>query len=140
MKTFKPSQELINILLQHGFAEDTAIKFRIHAKRLEGQNYDPYHVKRHFSFPGTAEKIYFDYINMHLPTSVSTSSLNVDELKSLITFCHLSSSDRQIIKNELYKATTIHKLLKNVKESPEIYSRKAFSRAKDIFESLSFNI
>ena len=136
MKTFSPSQELIDILISHGFAEDTQVKNPEHYRRLETQVYNPYHVKRYFSFPGTSEKVYFDYINMYLPTGIGTPSLNVEELKSLITYCRLSSADRQLIKRELYKATTIYKLVKEVTNMPEIYSRKAFHRAKSIFETL----
>lgn len=87
MKNYEASNELIDILVKNGFVEDTSKTYPEHARRLVGDNYDPHGMKRHFSFPGTREKVYLDYINIKLPTGVQRYKMTIDEVKSLIAFC-----------------------------------------------------
>ncbi|MDB5012823.1 MAG: hypothetical protein JWQ25_1025 [Daejeonella sp.] len=136
MKSYEASQELIDILLANGFVEDTNKRYPEHAKRLIGDNYNPHGMKRHFSYPGTREKIYFDYINMKLPTGVQKYNLNTDELKSLIAFCRLSSTDRSLLIAERYNVLSAPEITSNVKREPRIYSRAAYKRVKQTFENL----
>lgn len=136
MKTYEASQELVNILLSNGFVEDTITTYPEHAKRFNGNNYNPHGMKRHFSFPGTREKIYFDYINMKLPTGIQTYRLNSDEVKSLIAFCNLSSLDRSTLVNQHYNSISIPEIISNVDRLPTIYTKAAFKRVKSIFEKL----
>lgn len=136
MKTYKASQGLIDILLANGFVEDTQKTYPEHAKRLIGDNYNPDGMKRHFSYPGTREKVYFDYINIKLPTGVQKYNLNVDELKSLIAFCRLSSTDRSLLVAERYNVLSVAEITSNVNREPRIYSKAAYQRVKQVFESL----
>lgn len=136
MKTYKASKELIDILLANGFVEDTQKTYPEHAKRLIGDNYNPDGMKRHFSYPGTREKVYFDYINIKLPTGVQKYNLNVDELKSLIAFCRLSSTDRSLLVAERYNVLSVAEITSNVNREPRIYSQAAYKRIKQAFESL----
>ena len=125
IKTYKASQELIDILLANGFVEDTQKIYPEHAKRLIGDNYNPDGMKRHFSYPGTREKVYFDYINIKLPTGIQKYNLNVDELKSLIAFCHLSPIDRSLLVAERYNVLSVSEITSNVNRDPKIYSKAA---------------
>lgn len=136
MKTYKASQELIDILLANGFVEDTQKTYPEHAKRLTGDNYNPHGMKRHFSYPGTREKVYFDYINIKLPTGVHKYDLNVNELKSLIAFCRLSSNDRSVLVAERYNVLSIPEITSNVNREPRVYSKAVYKRVKQAFESL----
>jgi hypothetical protein len=136
MKTYKASKELIDILLTNGFVEDTQKTYPEHARRLIGDNYNPDGMKRHFSYPGTREKVYFDYINIKLPTGVQKYNLNVDELKSLIAFCRLSSTDRSLLVAERYNVLSVPGITSNVNREPRIYSKAAYKRVKQAFESL----
>ncbi|UKT65963.1 hypothetical protein [Pedobacter mucosus] len=111
MKKYQASTELIDILLKNGFIENTIITYPLHAARLKGDNYDAQHMKRHFVFVCTRENVLFDYINMRFPGQIGASSLDTAELKSLITYCKLSSSDRATLKAESYHSLSVHKLL-----------------------------
>jgi hypothetical protein len=112
----------VPILVANGFVEDTNRVFPEHAKRLVGTNYNPHGMKRHFSYPGTREKVYFDYINIKLPTGVQKYGLKTDELKSLIAFYQLSSADRATLVDQRCNVLSIPKMVSNVK-----------SGAKDIY-------
>ncbi|EHQ27480.1 hypothetical protein BDD43_1190 [Mucilaginibacter gracilis] len=136
MKTFKASQELIDILLTYGFVEDTHINYPEHAARLKADPYDPSHMKRHFVFKGTREKLHFDYVNMYLPTGGNTMSFTTDELKSLIAFCRLSATDRTALTDERYQALSIPEIISDVKRHPYIYSKSVYKRAKLQFEKI----
>ncbi len=136
MNTYKASQELIDILLANGFIEDTQQTFPEHAKRLIGNNYNPNGMKRHFSYPGTREKVYFDYINIKLPTGIYKYDLNVNELKSLIAFCRLSSNDRSLLVTEGYNVLSVPEKTSNVNLEPRTYTKVAYQRVKQAFESL----
>ncbi|HEK22196.1 hypothetical protein [Mucilaginibacter sp.] len=118
MKIYDASQELINILIANGFVEDTSRTYPEHAKRLVGDNYNPHGMKRHFSYPGTREKVYFDYINIILPTGVQKYNMNNDDLKSLIAFCQLSSADRSALVEERYNVLSIPQIISDVVREP----------------------
>lgn len=133
---YAASQELIDILLANGFVEDTERTFPEHARRLVGNNYDPYGMKRHFSYPGTCEKVYFDYINIKLPTGIQQYSLTTNELKSMIAFCNLSSSDRAALIDQRYNAFSLSKITSNVIREPRLYNKATYKRAKKAYESL----
>lgn len=137
MKTYQASNELIDILLQNGFIEDTKTTYPMHASRLKGDNYNAHHMKRHFSFPRTREKVLFDYINMRIPAGICSSSLSSVELKSLVTYCKLSSADRAALKEEAHHSLSLHKLVDDIIRVPEIYSKAALKRAKNLYDSLS---
>jgi hypothetical protein len=137
MNSYTASSELIEILTFNGFVEDTSNNYPEHAARLIKQAYDPHHIKRHFVFKGTREKLYLDYINIILPSGGSCYSLNAKELKSLIAFCKLSTSDRSILREERYHALSIPKLLLDVERAPMIYSKAVYKRAIAQFYTLS---
>ena len=130
-------QELIEILLANGFVEDTERTFPEHAKRLVGNNYDPHGMKRHFSYPGTREKVFFDYINIKLPTGVQRYRLTLDELKSMLSFCNLSSSDRGTLLDQHYNVLSIPGLVSDINREPRIYARAAYKRVKHAYENLN---
>ncbi|MEJ5961599.1 hypothetical protein [Pedobacter immunditicola] len=123
--------------MANGFIEDTTKTYPEHAKRLVDSNYDPEGMKRHFSFPGTREKVYLDYINIKLPTRIQRYKMNTDEVKSLIAFCRLSSADRYALVGQRYDVLSIPEIIANVEREPRIYSKAAYKRAKKEFESLS---
>lgn len=137
MKNYEASNELIDILLKNGFVEDTSRTYPEHARRLVGDNYDPDRMKRHFSFPGTREKVYLDYINIKLPTGVQRYKMTIEEVKSLIAFCRLSSADRSVLAEQRYNVLSIPEIIANVNREPRIYSKTAYKRAKQEFENLS---
>jgi hypothetical protein len=137
MKKYEASNELIDILVKNGFVEDTSKTYPEHARRLVGDNYDPHGMKRHFSFPGTREKVYLDYINIKLPTDVQRYKMTIDEVKSLIAFCRLSSADRSTLAEQHYNVFSIPEIIANVNREPRIYSKTAYKRAKQQFENLS---
>jgi hypothetical protein len=136
MKIYEASQELIDVLTANGFVEDTGKTFPEHAKRLIGGDYNPHGMKRHFSYPGTREKVYFDYINIILPTAVQKYSMNTDDVKSLIAFCQLSSADRSALVEERYNVLSIPKIIYDVDRKPRIYSKATYKHAKSAFENL----
>lgn len=136
MKVYDASQELIDILITNGFVEDTVRTYPQHAKRLVSDNYNPHGVKRHFSYPGTREKVFFDYINIKLPTGVQKYSLNTDEVKSLIAFCQLSSADRSALVNERYNVLSIPQIISDVIGEPRIYSKAVYKRVKLALDEL----
>ena len=107
-----------------------------HAKRLVGDNYNPHGIKRHFSYPGTREKVYFDYINIKLPTGVQKYRLDTNEVKSLITFCRLSATDRSVLIEERCNVLSISQIISDVDREPRIYSKATYKRAKSSFENL----
>lgn len=136
MKIYEASQELIDLLTANGFVEDTSRTYPEHAKRLIDNNYNPHGMKRHFSYAGTREKVYFDYVNIKLPTDVQKYRLNTNELKSLIAFCRLSAVDRSALVEERYNVLSIPQIISDVDREPRIYSKATYKRAKSAFENL----
>jgi hypothetical protein len=138
MKKYKASQELVDILLNFGFQEDTHVNYPVHSKRLNDGPYDPGGMKRHFKFPGTKETIYFDYINMRLPTNINLYSITEDELKSILTYVSLSSADRRGLENDGYNALSILEIITRMKDISQIYSTALNKRVKDKFDAIGF--
>jgi hypothetical protein len=136
MKKYEASQELIDILLNFGFQEDTSVTYPQHAKRLNDGPYNPGGMKRHFKFPGTRETIYFDYINMRLPTNIDLYSVTEDELKSILTYVSLSSTDRRALENDRYNALSIPEIITRMKDIPQLYSTALNTRVRDRFNTI----
>lgn len=137
MKIYEASKELIDILISNGFVEDTDRTYPEHAKRLIDSEYNPHGMKRHLSYVGTREKVYLDYINIKLPTGVQCYGLSLEDLKSLITFCRLSASDRSILVGQRYNVLSIPEIISNIEREPRIYSKSVYSRAENIFKNLN---
>jgi len=136
MKKYEASQELVDILLNFGFQEDTHINYPEHSKRLNNDYYNPHGMKRHFRFPGTKETIYFDYINMRLPTNIDLYGVTEDELKSILTYVSLSSADRRGLENDRYNALSIPEIITRMKAIPRLYSTALNKRIKDKFDAV----
>jgi hypothetical protein len=136
MKKYEASQGLVDILLNFGFQEDTHVNYPEHSKRLNNGPYNPHGMKRHFRFPGTKETIYFDYINMRLPTNIDLYSVTEDELKSILTYVSLSSADRRGLENDRYNALSIPEIITRMKATPRLYSTALNKRIKDKFDAV----
>jgi hypothetical protein len=136
MKKYEASQELVDILLNFGFQEDTHVSYPEHSKRLNDGPYNPHGMKRHFKLPGTRETIYFDYINMRLPTNIDLYSVTEDELKSILTYVSLSSADRRALENDRYNALSIPEIITRMKDIPQLYSTALNKRVRDSFNTI----
>jgi len=136
MKKYEASQELVDLLLNFGFQEDTHVNYPEHSKRLNSGPYDPHGMKRHFKFPGTKETIYFDYINMRFPTSVDLYSVTEDELKSILTYVSLSSVDRRGLENDRYNALSILEIIARMKATPRLYNTALNKRVRNKFDTI----
>jgi hypothetical protein len=136
MKIYEASQELVDLLLANGFVEDTQVNYPEHAARLKDKAYDPHGMKRHFKFPGTREKVYFDYINMRLPGNNDRYKITEEELRSMIAYLRLSATDRSALNNEKYHALSIPEIIRNMDRAPMIYSKPVYKRAKAQFDLL----
>jgi hypothetical protein len=137
MEQFEASQQLVEILLNSGFIEDTQKTYPTHAIRFKSGEYNPHYMKRHFMFPGTREKVYFDYIHMRLPGKQDRYKLSLDETKSMITFCSLSAADRKKWEEQGYNSLSAAEIINKLETIPEIYSSPLFRRIAMKFRSLT---
>ena len=139
MKTYKASQELVDILLKNGFTETTKETYPEHFKRMKKQGeYNPGSMKRKFNF----EKSKRDYILMDYSIIIPyyrssangpdmNSSLTEDQLKSIIVFFKLSAGSKYswFMKGQK-NIIDIHIFIKDIEE---------YSRFKQIKKEIAFN-
>lgn len=97
------SQQLVNLLLDYGFKEDTKTRYPEHYNYLKCADcYNPYSVKR--SFVKGKFRILFDYIRIEMSYNSATlffgkSHISVNELTSIIYFNNVPTEQ----KTYLYK-------------------------------------
>jgi len=145
MKTFKASQELVDILLKQGFTDETERYYPAHFQRMKTRGYDPYSMKRMFSFHSQEDYILLHYIYvMFLPNGSFERSeerrlLTENELKSLVAFYNLPSDSRIAWKQTSKKAIDLHIHYQKLCDYPEMYYSPLDKKIKQVFESINLN-
>lgn len=136
MKSYKVSEELVDVLLKFGFKDETDRYYPEHFERLKN-GYDPLHVKRRFSTGSYKDYVIFEFINIKISGDNDRYVLTENELKSLIVFHHLSSEDRRKWRESSYGTLEGWKIVADIEEYPTIYPRAFQKRIKTNFESLT---
>ena len=101
--TYYASNELVEVLIKHGFKETTKSIYPDHFKLMEERGeYNPYSIKRLFK-RGKIE-ILFEYINMYIKierkNEWSGSEISYDQLKSLLFLYSLTPNERYYLKKK----------------------------------------
>jgi len=124
MKIYRASNELIDILIKNGFKEVTEKYHPEHlAYMAKVGYYNPDTVKRWFQ-KGRI-KFWFDYINLHISYNSAysfTTSITENQLKSIIFFSNIKSSDKQFFTIRNIKPFEIHEYIS--KESSILRNKK----------------
>jgi hypothetical protein len=115
MKIYKASDELVNILLRHGFIERTAKSYFRDTQTLDSAGvYDPNTMRRAFVYKRAYyNRIFFDYGNVKVMLNnivVDASfQLNELELRSILTFFSLSNVEKyKFINKTKFKPSEMH--------------------------------
>jgi hypothetical protein len=125
---FKPSQALVDVLLKHSFTDQTQKLYPAHYKRMKEQGYDPYTMKRIFSYPSHEDYILFHYVyvTLHHQGAFSHTEerkiLTGDELRSLIAFYKLPVNAGREWLDAYANALDLHKYYKNICLMPDVFN------------------
>lgn len=142
MKTFKASQNLVDLFVKYGFSDKTEKLYPEHFKRMKAKGYDPYSMKRIFCFGHHEDYIMFHYvyITLHHTGNFNHTEerkmLTEDELRSLIAFYKLPAQSAKEWLEAYTNALELHKYYRNVCELPEVYNTELDKRIKDTFENV----
>ncbi len=137
MKTFKPSNELVDILTNNRIIETTKSDYPIHYARIKKRGYDPGSCKRNFRV-GKSNLI-FDYVNINFfygsVMRFSRLELNVDKVKRIITFFSMPSFvKRKIIKEN--KKEQVFQYIDKCLYIPDNYQNKVEKLIHDKYVSI----
>lgn len=123
-KTYSDPKKIIPILIKSGFIETSNI--------AESSGLS----KRTLRFPSTREKVLFKNGYIYLPDGHKQRNINCTELKSLITYCLISRTDRTALKLKGLPLTAISKIVADFKAEPEEFSSALFRRIVDVYENI----
>jgi hypothetical protein len=141
---YKPSNQLVDILLKHGFTDLTEKLYPDHYKRMQQRGYDPYSIKRVFSHSAHNDSLLFHYTTIRLHHTGKFNhteeryALTTDELKSLLVFYKLPAQlGREWL--EAYKnALELHRYYHKICLLPQVFNTDTDYRIKETFESLYY--
>jgi len=145
VRTFKASQELVNLLLKYGFSDNTEGLYPKHYQRIKEHGYDPYSMKRIFCFSPHEDYLLFNYtyITLHHSGPFSHTeerrTLTANELRSLITFYKLPLQIGMEWLEAYTNAFELHKYYHSACAMPEIYNTELDNRIRNIFERITIH-
>lgn len=144
MKTYKASEELVQIFKQNGFIDITNEMYPEHFDRISNNGYDPNRVKRVLAI-NKNNYVKFDYITI-LPCykrgcsgEEMKTELTPDELKSIIAFFNLPTQTKSSLKRHRQNILDLHKKYYDIKENPNWYKDKQSKLIIESFEKAKLN-
>ena len=143
MKLFKASQELVDILLKHGFTDCTDKLYPHYYRRMNQCGYDPYSMKRIFCFGGTGDYLLFNYVYITLHHTgyfnhtEERLRLSEDELRSLIVFYKLPPDKGQEWLEAYVNAFEVHKYYHTVCALPELYNSGTDHLIRQVYKQIT---
>jgi len=142
VRMYRASQGLVDLLLAHGFNDDTARCYPEHFKRLKLNGYNPYTMKRIFSHPKHGDYLLFHYVYMilhHEGNFTHTEERQVyteEEARSLLAFYQLSPQLGHEWLEAYTNALDLHKYYQSIQSMPDFYNTPLDEAIKTAFESV----
>ncbi len=142
----KPSKTLVDLLLKHGFTDLTEKLYPEHFNRMQSGGYDPYRVKRIFSYGPHTDYLMFHYTTIRLHHggvfnhTEERRWLTGDELKSLVAFYRLPVHIAREWLEAYTNALELYKYYDKICTLPEIFNTDMDYRIKETFERIRLNL
>lgn len=136
--TYQASEELAQILINHGFKETTESQYPAFYNYMKVNGYNPDNVKRSFSY-GRKGHIIFDYINMiNYKGFASFDKLRLEEieLKLLLEYFKLPTKTLTILKKESENLFNLIDKYNSICDKDEKYLRASEKKIKAMFERI----
>jgi len=141
-KTYRASEQLVEVFIRNGFNEITASRYPEHARQIQQNGYNPHAQKRAFIVGNRKQNVLtLDYINIipyhHGASSEGTLSLTEEELKSIVAFYKLPAAAQLAFKRSNGKITELYARYKRICENPSSYYRRSDRQIKVVYESVA---
>lgn len=142
MKTFRASTELVDLLLQNGFSEETVSYFPDHFSRMKEKGYDPKKVKRKFSYSSRRDYIIFNYQDIsfvHTYSDIASGvELEENEIRSALAFYKLTDKERKEYLSTYRNVTDFSLHYHKIKEKEEEQLTRLEKKILQAYEGVLF--
>lgn len=142
MKTFRASTELVDLLLQNGFSEETGSYFPEHFTRMKEVGYDPKKVKRKFAYSSRRDYIIFNYQDISFVHTYSDIASGVEleekEIRSALAFYKLSDKERKEYLSTYRNVTDFSLHYQKIKERKEDQRTRLEKKILQAYEGVLF--